>query len=103
MTDGRDDGRDEFSRRIGAKETRKVRARGEKDRSLWFGLGIMGTVGWSVTVPTLVGALLGRLLDARYADTVSWTLTLLFAGLVIGCLNAYRWVRRESDRIHRRH
>jgi len=92
----------EFSRRIEANETRKVRARGEKDKGLWFGLGMMGTVGWSVTVPTLVGVLLGRWLDARYEDTVSWTLTLLLVGLLAGCLNAYHWVRREGDRIRRR-
>lgn len=103
MTDGQDDRQDKFSRQIEAKETRKVRARGQKDKSLWFGLGVMGTVGWSVTVPTLLGAILGRWLDARYADTVSWTLTLLFVGLIMGCLNAYHWVRRENARIHRRH
>lgn len=101
MTDTNDD-RKRFSRRIGASETRKVRARGEKDRTLWFGLGMMGTVGWSVAVPTLLGALLGRWLDARYEGTVSWTLTLLLVGLVAGCLNAYHWVRREGGRIRRR-
>ena len=103
MTDKPDDRQDKFSKQIEAKETRKVRARGQKDRSLWFGLGVMGTVGWSVTVPTLLGAIFGRWLDARYADTVSWTLTFLFVGLIMGCLNAYHWVRRENARIHRRH
>lgn len=99
---GTGDDQKEFSRRIGASESRKVRARRERDRSLWFGLGMMGTVGWSVAVPTLLGALLGRWLDARYEDTVSWTLTLLLVGLLAGCLNAYHWVRREGGRVRRR-
>jgi ATP synthase protein I len=102
MTSPIDSHQKEFSRRIGASETRKVRARGEKDKGIWFGLGMMGTVGWSVAVPTLAGVLLGRWLDARYEGTVSWTLTLLLVGLIAGCLNAYHWVRREGDRIRRR-
>jgi len=88
----------EFSRLIGASEKRKVLARRDKDKGIWFGLGMMGTVGWSVAVPTVVGALLGRWLDERYDDTISWTLTLLLIGLVAGCLNAYHWVRRESEK-----
>ncbi len=96
------DERQEFTRRIEASEMRKVRARSERDRTMWFGLGMMGTVGWSVAVPTLVGALLGRGLDARYDDTVSWTLTLLLVGMSAGCLNAYHWVRREGSKIRRR-
>jgi ATP synthase protein I len=99
---GPEDERDEFSRRIGAKQTRKVRAREEKDKHLWFGLGMMGTVGWSVAVPTVLGALLGRWLDAKLNDTASWTLTLLLIGIAVGCLNAYYWVRREGQRIGRR-
>jgi ATP synthase protein I len=90
----------EFSRRIAAREARKLRARGEKDKGIWFGLGMMGTVGWSVAIPTVLGALLGRWLDARLHDTVSWTLMLLLLGLAAGCLNAYHWVRREGKNIH---
>ncbi|MBN1152978.1 MAG: AtpZ/AtpI family protein [Dehalococcoidia bacterium] len=93
---------EEFSKRIGAEEARKLRARAVKDKGLWFGLGMMGTVGWSVSVPTLVGVMVGRWVDVRWQDTVSWTLTLLLVGLAVGCLNAYYWVRRESGRIHRR-
>ena len=97
------DSHEEFSRRIGAKEKRKLRARCGKDKGMWFGLGMMGTVGWSVVTPTLVGALVGRWLDSRLQDTVSWTLTLLLIGLAIGCLNAYYWVRKASGTIRRRH
>jgi len=92
---------EEFSRRIGAKESRKLKARQRKDKGMWFGLGAMGTVGWSIVIPTLVGALLGRWMDARLQGTVSWTLMLLLIGLAIGCLNAYHWVRKESKTIRR--
>ncbi len=98
MTD-QHESHEKFSERIGAKEARKLRARKAKGKGLWFGLGTTGVVGWSIVVPTIVGALLGRWLDARLQGTVSWTLTLLLIGLALGCLNAYYWVRKQSGTI----
>ncbi len=62
---------------------------------VWSGLGMMGLVGWSVSVPTLLGAALGIWLDKRYPRPQSWMLTLLIVGLAIGCLNAWHWVAKE--------
>jgi ATP synthase protein I len=84
-----------FSREIGAKAARKLRAR-KSTQGVWFGLGMMGLVGWSVVVPTLLGAALGIWLDNRHPGKYSWTLTLLVLGLVIGCLNAWHWVSKED-------
>lgn len=82
---------------IGAKAGRKLRARRNSGRGVWFGLGMMGLIGWSVVVPTLLGAGLGRWLDSQYpAENRSWTLALLVAGLVIGCWNAWHWVDKED-------
>ena len=81
---------------IGRKAERKLKARGEADRGVWFGLGMFGLVGWSVAVPTVLGTLLGVWLDARLGDDISWTLTFLFIGLAIGCLLAWHWVKKES-------
>ena len=88
-----------FIRQVGAKETRKLQAQRTVLRTVWFGLGMMGLVGWSVAVPTLLGAALGIWLDKRYPGVHSWTLTLLIVGLVIGCLNAWHWVARENREI----
>jgi predicted F0F1-ATPase subunit len=49
---------------------------------VWFGLGMMGLIGWSVAIPTLLGAALGIWLDSRHPGSHSWTLALLVAGLV---------------------
>jgi ATP synthase protein I len=92
-----------FIRQVGAKETRKLQAQRRVMRTVWFGLGMMGLVGWSVAVPTLLGAALGIWLDKRYPGIHSWTLTLLIIGLVIGCLNAWHWVAREDREIRREH
>ena len=84
-----------FSRQVGAQAARKLRARREGTKSVWFGLGMSGLVGWSVTIPTLIGAALGIWVDKHYPSTYSWTLMLLLMGLIIGCLNAWRWVASE--------
>jgi ATP synthase protein I len=83
---------------IGRKERRKLRARAEKGRALWFGLGTFGLVGWSVAIPTLACVAIGVWLDARWPGRISWTLTLLVVGITLGCLNAWFWIRRESRR-----
>jgi predicted F0F1-ATPase subunit len=55
-----------FAEQVGAKAARKLKAR-RNPSQVWFGLGMMGLVGWSVVIPTLLGAALGLWLDARYA------------------------------------
>jgi ATP synthase protein I len=85
-----------FSREVGAKAARKLKARRNSTPGVWFGLGMMGLIGWSVVVPTLLGAAFGIWLDHRHAGSYSWTLMLLVIGLVIGCLNAWHWVAKED-------
>ena len=85
-----------FSREVGAKAARKLKARRNPTPGVWFGLGMMGLIGWSVVVPTLLGAALGLWLDRNYPGGRSWTLALLVAGLAIGCLNAWFWVAKEE-------
>ena len=82
---------------IGAKAARKLTARRNATPDVWFGLGMMGLIGWSVVVPTLLGAAIGLWLDRRHPGTRSWTLALLVAGLAIGCVNAWHWVAKEGQ------
>ena len=92
-------GEPEFARQVGEKEARKLRAQQKVTQTVWSGLGMMGLVGWSVAVPTLLGAALGIWLDKRYPGIHSWTLTLLIVGLALGCLNAWHWVAKEHEEI----
>jgi ATP synthase protein I len=80
---------------IGAKAARKLKAR-KSTSGVWFGLGMMGLVGWSVVVPTLLGAALGAWLDKHHPGTHPWTLALMVVGLTIGCLNAWYWVAQQD-------
>ena len=85
-----------LDQQVGAIVARKLKARDNPAPGLWFGLGVMGVIGWSITVPTLLGAALGIWLDKHHPGKHAWTLALLVAGLVIGCLNAWHWVAKED-------
>jgi ATP synthase protein I len=85
-----------LSWKIRAKAERKLRAQRKNAPTIWFGLGMMGLVGWSVVVPTLLGAALGIWLDRHHSGRYSWTLMLLIIGLCIGCLTAWHWVAKEE-------
>jgi ATP synthase protein I len=89
---------EELGKKVGAKEARKIKARREKDRSIWFGLGMFGLVGWSVAIPTLIAVAVGVWIDLRWPSRFSWTLMLLFIGAALGCMNAWYWVKREGER-----
>jgi len=84
---------------IGEKAERKLKAQRDSTDPLAFGLGMMGVIGWSVVVPTLIGAVVGHWLDERHWTNHSWTLALILAGLSIGCMNAWYWVAKESREI----
>jgi ATP synthase protein I len=89
-----------FSQQIGKQEKRKLKALRDNKRSVWFGLGMMGMVGWSVAVPALLGAALGIWLDKIYPESFSWTLTFLVLGLFTGCVIAWYWVDKEDKEMH---
>lgn len=94
-----EDGRTEFSHRVGEKAARKLKAQRRVTQTVWSGLGMMGLVGWSVAVPTLLGAALGLWIDKHYPGSHSWTLMLLVIGLGLGCFHAWHWVAKESREI----
>jgi ATP synthase protein I len=81
---------------VDSKAERKLKARRNESKGVWFGLGMMGIIGWSVAVPTLFGAVLGIWLDKHHPGRHAWTLALLVAGLMVGCLNAWHWVAKED-------
>jgi ATP synthase protein I len=103
MTDGPqtklEEPKPSLSQEVGAKAARKLKARRHSAQGVWFGLGMMGLIGWSVVIPTLLGAALGLWLDQHHPGKHAWTLALLVAGLAIGCLNAWHWVAKEDKEI----
>ena len=89
-----------FAGQVATKVARKLKAQRDGNRGVWFGLGMSGLIGWSVAVPTLLGAMLGLWWDRRHPGTHSWTLMLLVVGLVIGCANAWHWIAQQDKAMH---
>lgn len=88
-----------LSREVNKKAQRRTRAARRREHNVWFGLGTFGAIGWSVSVPTLIGTAIGAWLDTAYPGRFSWTLMLLALGVIVGSLNAWFWVSRQLKTI----
>lgn len=86
-----------FRQQVETKASRKVRSR-QEPANVWFGLGMFGMVGWSVAIPSLLGIATGVWVDLHFPSPYSWTLMLMLAGVGLGCLNAWYWIQKESQR-----
>ena len=89
---------DSFIRDVGTQENRKLQAL-RRPAHVWSGLGMLGLIGWSVCLPTLLGTWLGLRLDQGQPGAHTWTLALLVAGLCLGCANAWHWVSIQEKAI----
>ncbi|WP_457600162.1 AtpZ/AtpI family protein [Hydrogenivirga sp.] len=71
-----------------------------RETSVWYTLSYVGSVGVILLLPVVLGTYLGWWLDGRYrAGKVSWTITFMILGLMVGIYNVYRVVyRREVSR-----
>lgn len=73
---------------------RRERWQREGERSLAQNLAMIGALGWTIVIPTLIGLFVGRWLDRTLDSGIFWTLGLLVLGLAIGCTLA--WKRMQS-------
>ncbi|HKJ85500.1 MAG TPA: AtpZ/AtpI family protein, partial [Spirochaetia bacterium] len=87
-----------LERALEDKERRRIRARASREHS-WFGLGMLGLVGWAFAIPMLAVVAVGIWLDTAYESAYSWSLMGVFVGAAIGGLNAWYWVRNEERKI----
>ena len=69
---------------------RRDRAHREGGRSIGRDLGLVGVIGWTLVIPALLGVYAGRTLDRRFGSGVFWTLGLLVAGVLVGCVLAWQ-------------
>jgi len=73
---------------------RRTRAQRESRRSIGQDLALVGLIGWTLVIPALLGIYGGRVLDRRFGTGVFWTLGLLVAGIVLGCVLAWQRLNR---------
>ena len=67
----------------------------EGERPLGQNLAMIGALGWTIVLPTLLGIFAGRWLDRTFQSGIFWTLGLLVAGLAAGC--TFAWRRMHSE------
>jgi len=86
---------DRLDEAVRARRERRARWQHEGERSLGQNLAMIGTLGWSIVMPTLVGIFAGRWLDRKLESGIFWTLGLLVVGLTLGCMLA--WKRMDAE------
>lgn len=86
---------EELLEKIRKDSAKKIKAE-EEGPEIMFGLGLFGIIGWSIAIPTVGGIALGVFLDKKFTQSFSWTLTLLFAGVIVGSFNAWHWIEEKT-------
>jgi ATP synthase protein I len=84
-----------LGRAVRRRQERRELWRREGERSPGQNLAMIGALGWTIVVPTLLGIFAGRWLDRTFHSGIFWTLGLLVAGLAIGC--TFAWRRMHSE------
>ena len=72
------------------KDQRKTRAK------FWRLVATMSSLGWSMVLPIVGGALLGNYLDKITGQGFKWTVGLLFAGVAMSLYNMYYILFKET-------
>lgn len=69
----------------------------EKDKLISM-FSLASELGFSISLPLVGGAFLGRYLDSRLNSSPKITLSLIFFGLLLGMMNIYMIIKKESER-----
>ena len=88
---------DEQLRRAVEKQVKRMQ-RAEKERPTLLAQSVfMGTLALLFVLPVIAGAYLGNWLDnMAQGYSIYWTIGLLLAGLVVGVINVYIFVREHE-------
>ncbi|WP_456399666.1 AtpZ/AtpI family protein [Persephonella sp.] len=62
-----------------------------KKKNIWYSLSFIGSVSIIFILPVVIGAYLGWWLDGKYkVGKISWTITFIILGIMIGIYNIYQ-------------
>jgi len=67
-------------------------------QTFWKMVATLSSLGWSMVLPIISGALLGSYLDKLVGGGVEWTVSLLFVGVVMALYNLYHILFKETNR-----
>ncbi len=89
------DNHEKLSDAVKTRQERRERWQREGERSIGQNLAMIGVLGWTIVLPTLLGLFAGRWLDRQFHMGIFWTLGLLVVGLTIGCMLAWKRMHNE--------
>ncbi len=86
-------GNEQLRKNVERQAQRMKQAERERDTLLAQTVYI-GTLGLIFVLPVIIGAYLGRWLDEKLMGySMSWTLSMIFVGVVVGAINVYLFIR----------
>lgn len=94
-TPPRNNAHKKMERAVKLREKRRERWEQEGERPLWKNLSMIGSLGWLIVIPTLVGVLVGRWLDRAFGTGITFSGALIFLGVVIGSWLAWQRMNKE--------
>lgn len=65
-------------------------------RRFWRLVATASSLGWSLALPIVAGALLGNYLDKLTGSEFIWTVGLLFGGVAMALYNLYHILYKET-------
>ena len=86
---------EKLSDAVKTRQERRERWQREGERSIGQNLAMIGVLGWTIVLPTLLGLFASRWLDRQFHMGIFWTLALLVVGLTAGCMLAWRRMHNE--------
>lgn len=98
MTDGpqKESQREKWLRQVRKRRERREEFEREGDNSFWQVVGIAGSVGWTVALPTVIGGLLGRWIDSKVEGSGQvFLFFFMLVGLTVGCIVAWRTISEK--------
>lgn len=84
-----------LQRAVDLRRARRDAGRRQGERPLARNLALVGTLGWLVVIPALLGTFVGRMLDRRLGTHITFTAALLMAGVCFGSWSLWRKVQDE--------
>src|SRR5579863_9707230 len=79
-------------RQVRLRSERRARYQREGERPIASNLALMGSLGWLIVIPTLLGIAAGVWMDRALGTGVFWSGALLVVGLGLGCWMAWQRV-----------
>lgn len=79
---------------------RKAKARKNRpNQSLFMNAAILGTYGWHICTPVIMGLIVGHIMD-KYMPLppMSWTFNCVLVGFILGIYNANKWANKTGHK-----